>query len=205
MRYSDNNLSYSDNNYHLPSILGTGVLESAERMREEELKFRHDLLDVLGSYSTGNGGVILASGSDGRGRYDRDTAIEHYRAGVRLSYRLEELGLGNLQVVDCAEKADLREDIQDRGIASIFLIGHSTLHSWGATDGSVDWYDAGMMVTDHLKNGIFANLGCGDVRSWNSIPLGRYVVGGSGVLLGKYRIRSTVAEMEELSRYSVLK
>lgn len=194
-----------DNNYHLPSILGTGAFESAERKMEEELIFKHTLLDVIGSYSTGNGVVILASGADGRGQYDWDTALAHYRAGKRLATKLGELGIADLQVVDMAEKVDLRDAVQDRDIASIFLLGHGSLHSWAATDGVVNWYDAGRMVTDHLKNGIFANLGCGDVRSWNFIPLGRYVVGKDGLLLGKSKVRSTVDEMDDLSRYSILK
>lgn len=194
-----------DNNYHLPSILGTGAVESMERKMEEELIFRHTLLDVLRSYNTGSGAVILASGADGRGRYDWDSGLEHYRAGKRLASSLGEQGLGELRVVDNAEKVDLRDAVQDRDVASIFLLGHGSLHSWVATDGSVNWYDAGKMVTDHLKNGIFANLGCGDVHSWNFIPLGRYVVGRGGLLLGKSKEWSTVDEMDDLSRYSVLK
>ena len=62
------------------------------------------------------------------------------------------------------------------------------------------------MVGDHLKQGTFANLGCGefDPEADVNIPLGNYVVGGPGVLLGKPGAVAWTSDLSNLAAYDVL-
>ncbi len=194
-----------DNNYHLPSNLGTGRKEEAESQLAGELTVRHSILDITQSYNTGSDTQVLVSGSNGFGRYDRHSAIEHLSAGYKLASELGKLGCVGAEIVQDATSRDLQTAIQDTDIANIFLLGHGSLHSWVATDGAIEWFKAGKMVKDHLKNGVFANLGCGAVNSWNFIPLGRFVVGSKGLLLGKSKELTSVHEMSDLTRFKVLR
>ena len=155
-------MSYEDDtniDYRLPSIKGSSATEALDRKLEVELFFFHAFLNVTESYNNCNSAVVLTSGADGRGNFDWDSSLKHYRAGKGLVGNLGKVGLSDIQLVADTLKIDLTKVIQDKSVGSIFLLGHSSLHSQMATDGFVNWNDAGRMVKDHLKNGIFANLG----------------------------------------------
>lgn len=194
-----------NNNLHLPSILGSGRVEKIELERAKELSIRHVLLDVLNLYNSGNLTAVLSSGANGNGQFDSASSAELYLASQRLIESLGEIGCEGVELIRNAGRSDLQNVISDSSVANIFLLGHGSYHSWVATDGAINWYKAGNMVEGHLKNGVFANLGCGAVHSFNFIPLGRYVVGSKGLLLGKSMELTTASEMSDLSRFKILK
>lgn len=192
------------NNYYLPSFNGPNI-EALETEQARELFSRYALLDALERYNMGTNTVVLSSGADGNGRSNRVTGHKLNIAAGTLVEEIQGLGFTETTVVTDAVKSDLQEVIRDETVANIFLLGHGSYHSWVATDGAIDWYDAGKMVGDHLKNGVFANLGCGAVNSWNFIPLGKFVVSTKGLLLGKSKELTSLDEMSDLSKFRVLR
>lgn len=193
-----------DNYYHEPSNEAPTFVERLEQRQEHELALKKLILAVGNMYNTGSDTVILTSAADGAGAVDVITSEQHQLAGHKLADNIHDRGFGRIALIPGATKEHLKNAVQSRNVANILLIGHGTYHSWMATDGPVDWYDAGKMAKDHLKDGTFANLGCGAVRSWNYIPLGRYVVGPRGRILGKKRELTTLSEMSDLANFQIL-
>jgi hypothetical protein len=177
-----------------------------ELEKAKELSMRHIIFDLSRRYNSGDRTAVLSSGANGYGRYDRNQSAELYLAARSLNMSLGKIGCrGATEIVKNAGKSDLRDVITDKSVANVFLLGHGDYHSWVATDGAVDWYDAGRMVEGHLKKGVFANLGCGAMHSWEYIPLGRFVIGSEGVLLGKSKELTSLSEMADIRNFQVLK
>jgi hypothetical protein len=196
----DNNYSHDRRYRPLPN--------QRELMRRVEARLPSD-----GAENIGRGAVILSSSADGNGKYDFQTGLEHYQEALRLRKYLEgnlvkrimgKLASQSSIIINDATREHLQNVIQDSDVASIYLLGHGTYHSTMLTDGSVNWYQAGMMVGDHQKSGVFANLGCGIKLGREPIPLGKYVVSANGVLIGKNDYFATVDEMSHLGNYDLL-
>ena len=61
------------------------------------------------------------------------------------------------------------------------------------------------MTDGHLKRGVFANVGCAEIRSWNMIPLGYFVVSNPGNLIGYEAEHAYTHTMGDLSRLKQLR
>ncbi len=195
-----------DNYLKLPSIYGSSKIEEEESGLFREISFKHEVLKLCGRVNTEKLTAILCSNTDGYGRYSEVTHLENLDAGefYAKTFRGDSLFLSKSRLFKNATSDDLYDVIQDPRFKNIFVIGHSTYHSWRASDMSVDWYDLGKSVKDHLKDGIFVNLGCGGINSWNKIPLGYFVVNNSLNLLGKKAEHISSDELKQLSRLEIL-
>jgi len=156
-------------------------------------------LRLLGKTNSGNQTAILVSNTDGYGMYSRSDHTSHLFAGLqyKLKFSFEE----NVKLFDSATSAQLRDVIQDTDFGNIFVIGHANYHSWRASDRLVNWFDLGRMVDGHLKNGIFANVGCGGIHSWNMIPLGYFAVSDPKTLIGyeaEYAYADSLGDLSKL-------
>ena len=188
-----------DNILKLPGNNKTGI-EEFERPRFKELLPKHLLLKALKLKNIGNKTAILCSNTDGHGIYSAEENKEFSLAGLVHYVKTE----NSILFMDATSK-DLKKIIQDPEYKNIFLIGHSSYHSWCASDKPVDWYDVGKMVKFHLKKGIFANFGCGAIHSWNQIPLGYFVVNNPENLFGKDAEYIYSEEINDFSRLRKLK
>lgn len=169
-----------DNNFILPINEGSSAMEEAELRRVEELRFKYLLLKGVGLVNSGTRTAILASGANGYVRYSPRESLEHIVAGNSLKGRIPQSDLFKDATSD-----DLATVIQDLNYKNVIVIGHASYHSWVASDKSVNWYDLGKMIGSHLKDGIFVNVGCGAIHSFNRIPLGYFVVNNPQNLFGK--------------------
>lgn len=201
---------YNSEEFNVSPFRITPRQSKLSRIAELEGRLPVGVKENVGTVAT-----ILASGVDGSGNRSKYDSL-HFAAKAhelrdRLSGNLLKRLIGRLAasevvVVEDAKKLDLKDAIQDREVKSVYLLGHGTYHSVRLSDASVDWYDVGMMVDGHQKNGVFANLGCGLIteRGHDPIPLGRYAISENGVLLGKEGVISTFGEMADLTQYSAL-
>ncbi len=139
----------------------------------------------------------MVSPTDGYGRYSQEDHVGNLEVGEKYKALFGETA----ELFDRASSGDLRWVIRDEDFAHIFVIGHANYHTWAASDRPIDWYDLGQMVGDHLKNGIFANVGCGGINSWSRIPLGYFVVADHTMLRGyeaEYAHRDTLSDLSRL-------
>ena len=221
------------NSYLLPSIYNSATDGTHEIKLAQEILPKYITLRALKSLNTGRKTAILISNTDGYGEYDAAEHISHYIAGLQIGFNymkvaksfdsadskklIDILGKfaatlgrkqtrrGEVRLFDCATSEDLCSVIQKPDYENIIVVGHSTHHSWRASDKSVSWYDAGMMVDGHLKNGFFANVGCGNICSWNLIPLGYFLVCDHSRLLGNEAAAVYTSGMGNLSKLQPLR
>jgi hypothetical protein len=193
-----------DNKYHLPSNKDSSRAQKLEEERFRELKFRQFVKGIRTKRNTGNQTVLLASGVDGRGEFDWSESDATALAAESLMNRLLLKGIQSGKIIRDAHRSDVRSAIVDPEVANIFLLGHASYHTWLTNDGPLDWYDLGNMTETHLKSGIFGNLGCGNLTSWREIPLGNFVVGDEGMLIGKRAQTTGLEDMVNLDAFSIL-
>jgi hypothetical protein len=190
-----------NNNYVLPGINGSGKKEIRELELARSLLLKYLDLKIKGRTNTGNRTALMVSSTNGRGKPD----FRHHLSHEMAAYSYKDLIGKNAIIFNASSSNDLREVIQDRDFAHIFLIGHANYHSWLASDKPVDWFDLGKMVNGHLKNGIFANVGCGGITSWNNIPLGYFVVNDHSNLVGYEAEYATSDKLGDISQLSILR
>ena len=191
-----------DNLYVLPSNFGNCTEERRELGLARELAPKYLLLRALNLKNTGYRSAILSSNADGHGRFNADHALNFALAGEFYASFVP-----GSTLITSAKSQNLEEAVQNTEVSNIFLIGHSSYHSWCASDKSVDWYDVGTMVQDHLKDGVFVNVGCGGLTSWNQIPLGYFVVNDHQNLFGKiaeHQYSDKLTKVDSLQRLSRL-
>lgn len=190
-----------NNELIMPSILGTGKEEKLEKELARRILPKYLALRLTERTNSGNRVALMVSPTDGYGRYNFTDHVGNLEAGEQYKLMFGR----NAKLFDYASSQDLREVIQDEDFAHIFVIGHANHHSWRASDKSVDWFDLGQMVNGHLKNGIFANVGCGGINSWNMIPLGYFVVANHSTLLGYEAEYADGDKLGDLSRLKSLR
>jgi hypothetical protein len=174
-------LERKNNNLLWPSIYGSSREEDAEMELVQEILPKYLTLKRSGIINEGSKTAVLASNTDGYGKYS------HYdKFGADLAaYRIRDRIGDELTIIKDATSQDLKSVIQNPDYQNIVVIGHASYHNWRASDRSVNWYDLGKMVGSHLKDGVFINVGCGQITSWNWIPLGYFVVNNPQNLFGK--------------------
>jgi len=191
-----------DNNFLImPSILGSGLVEKLELELCRKILPKYLALKLTGRTNKGNKVALMISPTDGYGRYSYTEHSGNLKAGEYY----KDLFCRNVRLFDSASSEDLKEVIQNEDFAHIFVIGHANYHSWRASDKSVNWFDLGQMVKGHLKNGIFANIGCGGITSWNRIPLGYFVVANHDTLIGYEAEYADGDKLGDLSRLRPLR
>ncbi|MEK6873609.1 MAG: hypothetical protein AABW91_02095 [Nanoarchaeota archaeon] len=189
------------NKYILPNIYEDKEEDRVEAQLVETLLPKYLSLKLSGKTNKGNRIALMVSPTNGSGSYSSIDYDYHLNAG-----RKYKLVFGkNATLFDSASSRDLKEVVQDSDFASIFVIGHANYHSWRASDKSVNWFDLGQMVNGHLKNGIFANVGCGGIHSWNMIPLGYFIVTNQENLLGYEAEYADADSLGDLSKLKKLK
>ena len=159
----------------LPSIKidpNTKHREKAEKMLANKLIYKKILLNLLNQTNIWNQTAILVSNTDGNGKYNIQDHSSFYSAALKYKSFVWK----NWIVIDSATSKHLKYIIQDNDFQNIIVIGHASYHSWRACDKSIDCFDLGNMIDTHLKNGVFLNIGCWWIDSWNMIPLGYFVV-----------------------------
>lgn len=191
----------------MPSNFLDKAKDKVEREKFRALYLRHALLKLSGITNYGNSTAFLVSDTNGYGEYNKQDHEFNLSAAYQLREELEsKLLIGKeTELFDSATSDDLREVILNEKFANIFVIGHASYHSWRASDRSLDWFDIGQMVDSHLKNGIFANVGCGGIRSWNMIPFGYFVVSDPNNLIGYEAKYSDSRHLGELKRLKKLR
>jgi hypothetical protein len=173
------------------------------------LEAKHARLEAAAAYNSGTRTAILAScvNSLGEPSYEDGVMFEQMadRYGLYVG-RLLNAPTDQVDVYYRAGADQLRGAIQDERVNNILLIGHAAFDLWLAADGPVNWHQAGDMVSDHLKQGTFANLGCGefDPSADVNIPLGNYVAGNRGVILGKTGVVAWTSDLSNLATYDIL-
>jgi hypothetical protein len=171
--------------------------DKVEKKLVETLLPKYLALRLLEKTNRGNRTAILVSNTDGYGRYSESDHTTNLFAGLQYKAIIGR----NAVLVDSATSAQLRDSIQDSDFGNIFVIGHANYHSWRASDKSVNWFDLGKMVDGHLKDGIFANVGCGGIHSGNMIPLGYFVVSDPKTLIGyeaEYAYGDSLGDLSKL-------
>lgn len=167
--------------FHLPSIYERGI-EEKELEDIKRFMFKQKILRYFNLTNSGIDTAILCSNTDGYRNFSAKDNLSFLIAGKFYKLLIGE----KAHIFPNATSSDLREVIRNREFENVFVIGHSSYHSWGASDKSLDFKDLAEMVGLHLKRGIFANLGCGRIDSWNKIPLGYFVVSNHQNLFGRY-------------------
>ena len=202
--YPDKNIDFL-----LPSNYKTGI-EEREKKLVRELLPKYLALRLLERTNKGDKTAILVSSCGGDGC---ESSIDHYHnlvAASGLKFELEKKRgkfsfRRKVDLVERASSEDLRQVVQDTDFENIFVVGHADYHTWVASDGPVNWHDLGKMTDGHLKRGVFANVGCAEIRSWNMIPLGYFVVSNPGNLIGYEAEHAYTHTMGDLSRLKQLR
>lgn len=194
-----------DITYKLPSIYGGKTEERLEKSLAESLLPKYLLLRLLGLKNTGKRTAILCSNTDGFCHYNEATHLQNVLVGTSYQVVFEKKFGANAELITGATSQDLRAVIRDKRFANIFLIGHANHHVWCASDKAVSWGDLGNMVDEHLKDGIFATVGCGAIISWNRIPLGYFVVADHKQLFGYEAAWVDYDEMMDITKLRQLK
>ena len=191
-----------DNKYPSPNNYGSFAIEKelvAEKELVRTLLPKYLELRLSGKTNNGNKTAILISNTDGDGRYNPS----HYSWSLLGGLQYQIMFGRDAIIFDSATSAQLREVVQNSDFGSIFVIGHADYHGWRASDKYVSWFELGQMVDGHLKNGIFANVGCSRIYHGNRIPLGYFVVSDPRTLIGyveKYLPMNTFADLSKLSK-----
>lgn len=191
---------YMHNKYILPGNL-IDPNEIAEKILVQTILPKYLNLKLRGKINKGNKTAILISNTNGSGIHSNLDHFYHFFAGLQY----EQLCGRKAKIFDSATSTKLREVIQDSDFENIFLIGHASYHSWRASDKSVDWFSLALMTGDHLKKGIFANVGCGGIHSANMIPLGYFVVSDPKTLIGYEAEYSYADSLGDFSKLKPLK
>ncbi len=183
---------------------GNYINKVKERLEEEQIRTilpKYRLLRESGITNSGNLTAILVSSTNGSGEYNSQHHMYHLSAGLKYKHLFGE----NSVLFDSATSEDLEMVILNTSFRNIMVIGHASYHSWRASDKLVDWFNIGQMVGRHLKNGIFANLGCGGIDSWKMIPLGYFVVLDHNKLIGYEAEHVSLKKLGDLSKLKFLK
>ena len=183
----------------LPSNFSDWAWEYSDDRKFQTLLPKYLRLKLWWKLNLWDSVAILISDTDGRWRFDLYDALGNLRAWLQHKDTIGK----NVELIMSATSHDLRDVLNDSGYSSVFTVGHSSYHSWRASNRSTDWSDVGNMMGDHLKSGVFANVGCWAIHSWNMVPFGYFAVSNHSHLYwyeAEYAYADTLGDLSRLSQ-----